>query len=331
MKRFQSNILLLILGLTAAPLFSQQVKVEAKLDTSIMLVGDQTNLRLGMTIPKNFVYSWPQLMDTITGNVEIIKKSSVDTLTIENGLMRLVQDLIITAFDSGYYVIPPFGFKYSAVAEEPMSEIETDPYLLNVFTIEVDTAQTFKPIKDPIEAPYTFAEIFPWMLLAIAILLIAGFTIYFLVRKEKNVPFFVPRPKPKLPPHEVALGALEKLNHQKIWQQGHVKIFYSRITEIIRIYIENSFEVRAVEMTTPEILESIKRTEINNNDIGILNEILELADLVKFAKFKPQPLENKEVMNRAFDFVKHTMKLPVNTEVEKVEVKEDHKLVEVEN
>ncbi len=321
----------MILVLTVAPLFSQQVKVEAKLDTNIMLVGDQTNLRLGMTIPENFFYSWPQLIDTVTGNVEIVKKSPIDTLAIENGLIRLVQDLTITSFDSGYYVIPPIAFKYSAVAEEPMSEIETEPYLLNVFTVEVDTAQTFKPIKGPIEAPYTFAEIFPWILLAIAILLIAGLTIYFMVRKEKNVPFFAPRPKPKLPPHKVALDALEKLNNQKIWQQGHVKIFHSRLTEIIRIYIEDSSEVRAVEMTTHEILESIKHTEINENDIGILSEMLELADLVKFAKFKPQPSENEEAMARAFDFVKHTMKLPVNTEAEKVEVKEDHKLVEVEN
>jgi hypothetical protein len=284
-----------------------------------------------MTLPENFVYSWPQLTDTITGNVEIVKKSPIDTLAIKNGVMRLVQDLTITAFDSGYYVIPPFGFKYSETEGQPMDELETEPYLLNVFTIEVDTTQTFKPIKGPIEAPYTFAEILPWILLAIAILLIAGLTIYFIVGKEKNVPLFAPKPKPKLPPHRVALDALEKLKNQKIWQQGHVKIYYSRLTEIIRIYVEDSFEVRAVELTTPEILESIKHTRVDENNIRLLGEILELADLVKFAKFKPQPSENEEVMDWAFNFVKHTMKLPLNPETEKAEIEEGQKLVKEEN
>ena len=321
MKLIQTNILLILFVLLAAPAFSQQVSVQAKLDTNIMLVGDQTGFTLGMMLPEDYIFTWPQLNDTLTANVEIVKKSPIDTLAIENGMMTLAQKFTITAFDSGYYVIPPVQFNVGPEGSTSMTQLETEPYLLNVFTVEVDTAQTFKPIKGPIGAPYTFAEILPWLLLTLGILLIAGFIIYFLVRREKNIPLFAARPKPKLPPHTVALDSLDKLTAQKVWQQGHVKIYHSRLTEIIRIYIEDSFDVRAIELTTPEILESIKQTKINGQDIELLGQMLELADLVKFAKFKPQPSENEEAMKKAYDFVKDTMKLE-DTEVEKIEDKE---------
>jgi hypothetical protein len=291
-----------------ATAFSQQVSVEAKLDTNSILVGDQTGFTLGMRLPENYVFTWPQLSDTLTANVEIVKKSTMDTLAIENGMMSLAQKFTITAFDSGYYVIPPVQFNYGTEGSTSMAQIETEPHLLNVFTVAVDTTQTFKPIKGPADIPYTFAEILPWLLIALGVILIAGLVIYLLVRREKNAPLFAPRPKAKLPPHKVALDDLDKLNNQKVWQQGHVKIYHSRITEIIRVYIEDSFDVRAVEMTTPEILESIKRTKISKKDIGLLSEMLELADLVKFAKFKPQPSENEKAMDWAYDFVKSTMR-----------------------
>jgi len=317
--------------LLAKPALSQKVKVEAILDTNVMLVGDQINFRLGLTIPKDYNFEWPNLNDTLTSNIEIVRKYPIDTITLDNDLMTIGQDFTITAFDSGYYVIPPINLSYGAAGASPDRQIETEPHLLNVFTVAVDTTQTFRPIKGPIDAPYTFAEIFPWILLAIAILLIAGFTIYFLVRKEKNIPLFATKPRPKLPPHKVALDALYKLQEEKIWQQGDFKEFHSRLTDITRVYIEDSMDVRAVEMTTPEIMDSIKQTDISKKDIEILGEILELADLVKFAKFKPQPTENEQSMDWSFTFVKHTMKNQEPAEVKKPENKNEIELIEVKN
>jgi len=318
----------MIFVLLVIPATSQQISVEAKLDTNSILVGDQTGFSLGMQLPEGYVFTWPKIDDTLTTNVEIINKSDIDTVSIENGLLELAQKFTITAFDSGYYVIPPMQFSYAAEGTASMEQIETEPYLLNVFTVAVDTTKSFKPIKGPIEAPYTFAEILPWLLLATGILLVAGLTIYFLVKREKNIPLFAPRPKPKLPPYKVALDALDKLNNQKIWQQGHVKIYHSKLTDIIRVYIEDSFKVRAVEMTTPEILESIKNSNISEDNIRLLAEMLEMADLVKFAKFKPQASENEQSMEWAYSFVKITMK-PKESTVEEEADKGDKEVAEV--
>ncbi|OYT14265.1 MAG: hypothetical protein B6I19_00795 [Bacteroidetes bacterium 4572_114] len=322
MRQLQTNILLIIILLLAKPVISQDVKADAKLDTNVILVGDQIGFRIELALPENYNFSWPVFDDTLTGDIEIVKKSKVDTTATNNGLMNIRQDFTITSFDSGYYLIPPISFKYGIAGGTLSDQVETEPYLLNVFTVEVDTTKSFMPIKGPMEAPYTFAEIFPWILLAIAILLIAGLTIYFLVKKEKNIPLFAPRPKPKLPPHTVALDALDKLKNEKLWQQGHVKKYHTRLTEIVRIYIEDSMEVRAVEMTSPEILGAIGQTGLDKKDIGPLKEILELADLVKFAKFKPQPSENGDSLERAYDFVKRTMKKQEVIEGEKPEVQD---------
>jgi hypothetical protein len=91
--------------------------------------------------------------------------------------------------------------------------------------------------------------------------------------------------------------------------------------------------VRAVEMTTPEILGSIKKNDLNKKDVELLSEILELADLVKFAKFKAQPSENEQSMDWAFDFVKHTMKTQEVVDEIKPEnqAKPEIKMVEAEN
>ncbi len=332
MKRITFGILIFLIAVAAKPAVSQQVKAEAKLDTTDILVGDQVGFHLSLTIPENYHFRWPSLNDTITGHVEIVRKTSPDTLHTDNGMMNIVQQLTLTAFDSGYYVIPPVKFGYAPKGDTLFQETETEPYLLNVFTVAVDTTKSIKPIKGPQAAPYTFAELFPWILLALAVILIAGSIIYYFVKKEKKIPLFTPRPKPKLPPHRIALDALEQLKKEKIWQQGKDKEYHTRLTDIIRVYLEDRFGVAAVEMTTPEILESAgKNTEIGKDNISLLSEILELADLVKFAKYKPQPSENEKAMEQAFAFVKNTIRTEDIPEKQDRENTVETKNTEVEN
>ncbi len=332
MKRIQSVILIFFIIAAARPAFSQQVKAEAWLDTTDILVGDQVGFHLGLTIPENYHFRWPVLNDTLTGHVEIVKKSTPDTLIAENGMMNIVQQLTLTAFDSGYYVIPPIKFGFTPKGDTLLQEIETEPYLLNVFTVAVDTTKGIKPIKGPMDAPYTFAEVLPWILLALAVFLIAGFVIYYFIKREQKVPLFSPRPRPKLPPHRVALDALEQLKNEKIWQKGRDKEYHTRLTDIIRVYLEDRFGVAAVEMTTPEILDSAnKNADIGKDNINLLADILELADLVKFAKYKPQPSENEKVMVQAFEFVQNTLPAEARPEKQNQENRVETKQTEIEN
>jgi hypothetical protein len=184
-----------------------------------------------------------------------------------------------------------------------------------VNTVAVDTTLAIKDIKEPLKAPLTFMEILPWLAGGLGVLLIIGLVIWIVVRKRKNKPVFGPV-KPIVPAHVKALKSLEKLRDERIWQQGKIKEYHTRLSDIVRIYLWDRYRIQAIEMTTTETMEAVQKielTEVNRNE---LSQILRLADLVKFAKYQPLPDENDSGIRNAISFV--------TTTAEKIEVVEDN-------
>lgn len=302
--KYFSVYLAILLILSGATGYSQQVSVDAQLDTNQIDIGDQVDFKIRLQIPEDEPFLWPQIGDTLPEDIEVIQRSEIDTTNLGDGYMNIEQILKLTVFDSGYYVIRPLEFLYG---QDYDSSIETEPYLLNVFTVEVDTAAAIKPIKGPIAAPLTLAEILPWILSGVVVLLAGAFLIYYLSKRKKQQPLVFKRPKPKLPPYRIALDELEKLKLQKLWQRDQIKAYHSGISDILRIYIEGMYNFSAMEMTTWEIIRSFAGAKIEHTNLEKLREILELADLVKFAKLKPLPEENENSLEAAVMFVKRTM------------------------
>ena len=111
------------------------------------------------------------------------------------------------------------------------------------------------------------------------------------------------------PAHVIAFRELEKLMEEKLWQTGETKKYYTRLTEILRMYLENRFDVFSMELTTSETLDALLRTGFAKNDaFNKLKRVLTGADLVKFAKFKPEPSDNESNFKYAWDFVLETKK-----------------------
>jgi hypothetical protein len=246
------------------------------------------------------------LLDTLAGNVEILRKSGIDTVSSGKDLFTLKQELIITSFDSGAYVVRPILFKYNRKGDTLTYFTETMPVTLDVQTIDTDPAKDIKPIKPPLGAPVTFRELLPWIGLFMLILAIAALVYYYLKRRKKVKPLVTSRLKATIPPYEAAIEALETLRLKKLWQSGRVKEYYSEMTDIVREYIELRFPVRALEMTTSEINAALRQTDANSSAREKLHQVLVLADLVKFAKEQPLPLENDQCLNQCFDFVRET-------------------------
>ena len=127
--------------------------------------------------------------------------------------------------------------------------------------------------------------------------------------------FFLKRRKPKVdengqsvrgpvtPPYDKAIGDLESLKQQKLWQVGKLKEYYSGLSDIAREYIEGQFNVNAVEMTTDDILRDVRELNFDQEIYGKLKDTMELSDLVKFAKYTTSPLENDNAMSDMTDFV----------------------------
>ncbi len=288
---------------------AQTVSVNAKLDSTLMFIGGQMNLTLELNQPKDVFIKFPAYTDTITKSIEIVSATKIDTTVHENNRLTLTQTYRITSFDSGLQYIPPIVFE---LAEDQVKKIyKTEPMAIMVVNPfkSVDPKKGITDIKHPMDAPFVLAELIPylpWILLALAVI---GIIIFLIIRysRRKDAGATGKRSKPKEPPHVIALRNLNRIKEEKLWQKDKVKKYHSELTDTIRQYIEDRFGVNAMEQTTDETLESMKHVELPDREVlSKLQQILELADLVKFAKFKPLPDENELSMINALFFVNQT-------------------------
>jgi hypothetical protein len=239
----------------------------------------------------------------------------MDTLR-QNRALILRRHLVVTSFDSGYFNITPMKFQVQLPGSRTIDTVTTQDLFLQVYAPKVDTTKAFKPIQGPVAEPYTLGEILPWVLLGL--LLIGGivFLIWYLRKRKNNQPLFARKPKPKLPPHEEAIQRLEEIRLSRMWQAGKLKAYHSAITDIMRNYFARRFGIDAREMTTAEIIRELEKEPVVNRDVlEKVKSAFELADLVKFAKLKPSPLENDTSLNYCIDFVNETKEVPVEPEM----------------
>jgi hypothetical protein len=300
--------LLILFFTVGSHVFAQSITASAKLDTNAMLIGDQVKLNITLSYPKNTLVSWPKIGDTILRTIQVINRSKIDSaFSADKKTVTLHQNFLITSFDSGFYAIPPIRFFYKELPDTTIRFVQTETLLLSVHTMTVDTTKTIKPIKGPLSVPLTFKEILPWLILAVLVILAILAVLFYLKKRKKSEPVFTIRAKNQPLPHELALSELEKLRLKKLWQGGKTKEYHSELTDILRKYIESRFNIMALEMTTHEIMESFRtQNDMHNDSFEKLNHILLMADLVKFAKMLPLPVENDLSMQNAVAFVQDT-------------------------
>ncbi len=287
--------------------YAQNVKAFAKLDSSAVLIGDQVHLKVSVELPASYILHWPALSDTLTKSIEVIARSKFDTVySADRTNSTISQTLTLTCFDSGYFAIPPVAFMYQKPGDTTKRFAQTGPVMIMVRNLAVDTTAEFKDIKPPLKAPLTFREILPWLLLALGIMLLAGLGIYVYLRLKNKKALIVLPSKPKIPAHITALAELEKLRIAHLWQYGKTKEYHSRLSDILRTYIEGRFGVIAMEMITIDILETLALSGISTDDRDLLRKVLQMTDMVKFAKFEPLPDENDLAMKNAVAFVTRT-------------------------
>jgi len=284
--------------------WSQSIEITTSLSADTILIGDQVYYSLELKQPANLAINFPHFTDTLVSNVEILENSGIDTLFVDEEELILKQELLITCFDSGLYKIP--GGKFSINTENPIREFISDDIYLQVLTMPLDTSQAIFDIKLPYGAPVKFIEVLPYI---IGILILAGilFVLFRFVRRRKKLKPEGARFKPLIPPHITALKELDKVKEERLWQNNREKEYYSRLTEILRIYIEGRYEVYAMEQTSDEILDSLSKTGFNDNRLfDKLRTTLTISDLAKFAKLKPSPNENEGCLLDAYIFVNET-------------------------
>lgn len=313
---------LLALGLFTNAGHAQQARAVMQIDTVNLLIGQQTRARLKLEVPLGSKVKWGIQADTLSRSIEIVKKGKIDTTTA-SGITTLSQELILTSFDTGYVPVPPVSFFYQLPSDTTIQVAETEPLLLQVRLMDVDTTAPIRDIRGIEKVGYSWKEFLPWLVYLLLAALI-GFLIYRYIQYRRGKrEYFLFKPKPQKPAWQLALEAIEELRLQKLWQSGQTKEYYSRLTDIFRDYLKGQFGIDAPEMVSQEILDALRKNRFEPLLIEESRRMLETADLVKFARFEPLADENDFALDFCRRFVEMTMPAPEPQEgIDKVETKE---------
>jgi len=306
---------------------AQDVTVTAAFDTSSIFIGDQILFRVKVEHTPGIPIQIQKYRDTLYKNIEILAGPETDSSYTGNDRLVITDNYLITSFDTGFYQVPPVFAEIRS--ESGIKRFYSDYSVLEVMRINIapsdSTAKIFDIIK-PYRAALTIGEIIPWLLIVLAAAGLVWFIIRIIrrLRKPKGKEEIVISPDPA---HIIAFRDLEKLRNDQLWQRGEVKLYYSRLTEILRKYLENRFGVFSLEMTTSETLEELRKTGFKKDEsYEMLKNTLNGADLVKFAKYKPEPTENEMHFENSWRFVDMTKIRPEPVEKTGSEDKTENKL-----
>lgn len=304
-------VLFLSIFLTLGSIKAQDSHYTVALDTNMIVIGDQINLVFKAVVPNDVNVEFPILKDTIVKGLEIISVGKLESKPLKNNLKELLIKYKITAFDTGLYVIPVFPIRILSKGFDKV--IRTEELQLGVSTFKVDTSKEYADIMAPKEAPINFAEIMPYLLwILLGGLLVVLIYIYIKKWRAKESIFKFTE-KPKEPAHIIAFRNLDKIKQEKLWENNKIKDFHSQLTEVIRVYIEDQFAIKAMEETTIEIIKDVKKEPLLNTSIvEKLEDILYRADFVKFAKAIPLGNENQQSLDNAYKIVSLSYKELVN-------------------
>ena len=308
-------IVMTALLLLAATATAGNVTFKARLDSATLLMGKTTTLHLEITQDKQARGFFPgEQLDTLNAMVEIAERPAADTTDLGNNRIQINRDLIIQSFDSGMWIIKPIPYVVNG------DTAFCNQLTLKVLPVDVSQMQDVNDIK-PVEAvPFNLLDWLPdywWAWLLGLLLLGAGIWAY---RKyyKKGINPLKPTKK-RLPPYEEAMINLQNLKAAQLWQRGQEKEYFTGLTDILRVYIDRRFHINAVEMTSSQIIDTLKKNEETKAVNEQLEMILEIADIVKFANARPLADDNEVAYQRAVNFVEATR--PVEQLEKKEEVK----------
>ena len=284
MKRQTLLILLLtVLGATASAqdtlLSTQTTRYKFQLDSTTIMLGDQTVL----AIEPSAIY--PSLED-LTNNDIVAVNQWIDST---NGNFCTA----LTSFEEG----------------EHWLHVGVDSVLITVKDVpNVDTTNTnIRDIANILRQPYTFGEIAKVVGIVLGILALVAAIIFIVIRIKQHKPIITIPQAPPLPADVRALDALETLRQQQLWQQGRVKEYHTQLTDIVRNYLEETYSIPSTEMTSDQTLDAFHSCSAYTEEASSqLQQMLQTADMVKFAKSQPQPYQHDLSMTQAVNFVKLT-------------------------
>lgn len=293
---------------------AQQPKVEAVIDSTRIMIGSQANLTLKATAEGGAKVVFPNTK-TI-GNFEVLEAYPVDTIEQGDGY-ALVKQYALTQFDPGRYTIPSLTITVDG------RNYTTESLPLEVRDVVVDTAkQQMFDIK-PVATQDSEINLW-WYLLALVFFALVGWVIWWdIKRRNANK-----KPEIQLSPIDKAIGGLKRFDHKYTGSTANIKEYYSELTGILRLYIEETVNIPAMESTTSGLMQSLpaaasaKRITLSQDTFTQVESVLKNADMVKFALSRPpsqQLIDDRAVTENIIQTIETAIPEPTQEEIEQTE------------
>src|SRR5690606_30805724 len=280
--KIRCSILLVLFGHMLV--FSQSnPEVTSTVDTSQMQIGEQIKFKIVVEVDSTAEVICPVGQSFIP--LEMVEQRPTDSVIIQDKL-KLIKEYALTQFDSGHYTIPT---QQLMINGKPFF---TDSLAIQVNNVVVDTTkQKMYDIKSLVMVDKPIGNWWIWVLVGFVVVGIIAFVIYWFVIRKK--PLTEEEKIALLPPYDRALAELKKLDDSKYLIQSEYKEYYTELTNIVRYYLEEDAHISAMESTTDELIAKIEllrdseNLKLDNDTIDQFKKVLNTADLVKFAKSRP--------------------------------------------
>jgi hypothetical protein len=260
---------------------AQQVTVKAGVDRTTIFIGEPIKLNLEATVTNGTPFTWFKV-DSIP-HFEIVDKGKFDSVT-DVGARMYKQQFTITSFDSGYWTVPAF------VLQSGKKKFRTDTFRITV-TFTQDTSKEYHDIKEIIAVKKPANPVTPWIIAGAV--LIALLVAFYVLRRKQILQQLVKAPASKLTPLEEAMQAMETLRKEQLPQKGLAKQYYTRMNDILRLFVTRKFKFSSLEKTNDEIIMQLRQLRLPTDEYTQLAQALRMADFVKFAKYMPSEADQE--------------------------------------
>lgn len=289
--------------------------ITAKADSTTLVMGDRVTINL--EVLKNshagVLLGFPMEPNTDYYGLEYLDQAA-DSTDLGNGRVQLKYHLYFQAFDpSELLTLPPFFYAIDG------DTIVTDIVTLKVLPVDLSPelgdpndieSLTIHPDEQPITLPSRWYDVVPdwWIWVVFGLIVVALGIIIWMLYKKNGPAIFVPRKQPT--PYDIAVRRLEELKRRRLIEKGQTKTYYTQLIDILRIYLDGRFGINAMEMTSKQILQKLRENQETHLSSSQIEEVLRLADFVKFAAANPDPQEGLRTFNTISSFVEATKPLP---------------------
>lgn len=264
---------------------------------------------------------------------ELIEDYPIDTLEVDGRRLRLRKRYLLATMETGKIPMRPTLLYFDKNRETPdtlyaeemlflnvksYEELDTtlflrpDPMSQQGFGVDTDKAMTLlkdEGINTQKNLPFIFGEIRDYVIYSAIAIIVLALMLYLLLPVLKRYLAqrgAIVKPKPKMPPHIVAIKALEELKNRKLCENGKHKSYYTSLVSILKVYIDGRWDISVLDKTSAETMVALRDVELPRECRSNLIAILETADFVKFAKVVPEAETNEELFIKAYYFVENT-------------------------